>query len=101
MTRCRVRWSSRRPRTRWGLRAIDGAEVSLADGRHLTLLVRSAAGWRNLCRLLTLTHARGRSAIVASHRCRTIIEAQIASSLNRVGSACDGRVRAQRAQRNP
>src|SRR4051812_14675297 len=40
-----------------GLRAIHGAEVSLDDGRHLTLLVRDAAGWRNLCRLLTRAYA--------------------------------------------
>jgi error-prone DNA polymerase len=40
-----------------GLRALHGAEVDLDDGRHLTLLVRDASGWRNLCRLLTLAHA--------------------------------------------
>src|SRR4051812_45861812 len=43
-----------------GLRAIHGAEVSLDDGRHLTLLVRDAAGWRNLCRLLTRAYAETR-----------------------------------------
>ena len=31
-----------------GLRAIHGAEVTLADGRHLTLLVRDATGWRSV-----------------------------------------------------
>ncbi len=30
------------------------------DGRHLTLLVRDARGWRNLCRLLTRAHAHTR-----------------------------------------
>src|SRR5256885_6881736 len=40
-----------------GLRALHGAEVDLDDGRHLTLLVRDARGWRNLCRLLTRAHA--------------------------------------------
>ena len=40
-----------------GLRPIHGAEVSLDDGRHLTLLVASERGWRNLCRLLTIAHA--------------------------------------------
>jgi error-prone DNA polymerase len=44
-----------------GVRAIHGAEVTLADGRHLTLLVRDARGWRNLCRLLTLAHAHTRA----------------------------------------
>ena len=46
-----------------GLRAIHGAEVrsSTTDGtRHLTLLVRDARGWRNLCRLLTRAHAHTR-----------------------------------------
>ena len=40
-----------------GLRAIHGAELDLDDGRHLTLLVRDATGWSNLCRLLTRAHA--------------------------------------------
>ncbi len=43
-----------------GVRAIHGAEIDLSDGRHLTLLVRDARGWRNLCRLLTLAHAHTR-----------------------------------------
>jgi error-prone DNA polymerase len=40
-----------------GLRPIHGAEIDLADGRHLTLLVRDAEGWSNLCRILTRAHA--------------------------------------------
>src|SRR6202789_493640 len=40
-----------------GVRAIHGAEIDLDDGRHLTLLVRDAHGWRNLCRILTHAHA--------------------------------------------
>jgi error-prone DNA polymerase len=43
-----------------GLRPIHGAELSLLDGRHLTLLVASGHGWRNLCRLLTAAHAHTR-----------------------------------------
>ena len=43
-----------------GLRALHGAELDLADGRHLTLLVRDARGWANLCRLLTRAHAATR-----------------------------------------
>ncbi len=43
-----------------GLRAIHGAEVTLHDGRHLTLLVRDEIGWRSLCRLLTRAHAHTR-----------------------------------------
>jgi error-prone DNA polymerase len=43
-----------------GLRALHGAEVDVAGDRHLTLLVRDARGWGNLCRLLTRAHARTR-----------------------------------------
>jgi error-prone DNA polymerase len=43
-----------------GLRPIHGAELSLTDSRHLTLLVATERGWRNLCRLLTLAHAHTR-----------------------------------------
>jgi error-prone DNA polymerase len=44
-----------------GVRAIHGAEIDLDDGRHLTLLVQSARGWSNLCRLLTRAHACSRA----------------------------------------
>ena len=44
-----------------GLHALHGAEIDLDDGRHLTLLVRDAGGWSNLCRLLTLAHADTRA----------------------------------------
>ncbi|HKT44227.1 MAG TPA: PHP domain-containing protein, partial [Gaiellaceae bacterium] len=43
-----------------GVRPITGAEVTLAGGAHVTLLVESAAGYANLCRLLTAAHARTR-----------------------------------------
>jgi error-prone DNA polymerase len=43
-----------------GLRPIHGAEIDLDDGRHLTLLVQDAAGWSNLCRILTHAHAHTR-----------------------------------------
>jgi error-prone DNA polymerase len=43
-----------------GLQAIHGAEIDLDDGRHLTLLVETAAGWSNLSRLLTRAHAHTR-----------------------------------------
>ncbi len=57
-----------------GVRAIHGAEIDLttasgrgapasgcgARGRHITLLVRDEHGWRNLCRIVTLAHARTR-----------------------------------------
>jgi error-prone DNA polymerase len=37
-----------------GIKPILGAEVTLTDGHHLTLLVENATGWHNLCELLTL-----------------------------------------------
>jgi error-prone DNA polymerase len=43
-----------------GMKAIHGAEVTLDDDRHITLLVRDETGWRNLCRLLTKAHAHTR-----------------------------------------
>src|SRR5881296_1193135 len=44
----------------FGLRAITGAEVSLAGGAHVTLLCESQRGYGNLCRILTDGHARTR-----------------------------------------
>src|ERR687886_687697 len=41
----------------FGVRPITGAEVTLARGRHVTLLVESQRGYANLCRLLTAAHA--------------------------------------------
>ncbi|HEY8765850.1 MAG TPA: error-prone DNA polymerase [Dehalococcoidia bacterium] len=46
----------------WGLQPITGAEVTLADGHHLTLLCESQRGYANLCRMLSranLDHERG------------------------------------------
>src|SRR6266853_882152 len=39
-----------------GLQAITGAEVTLGNGSHLTLLAETAQGYANLCRLLTEAH---------------------------------------------
>src|SRR5918996_771722 len=44
----------------FGVRAITGAEVTLTDGNHVTLLVESSRGYANLCRLLTAAHAHTR-----------------------------------------
>ncbi len=47
-----------------GLRPVTGAELTVAlpgaGDAHLTLLVESATGYRNLCRLLTEAHSRTR-----------------------------------------
>ncbi|MBX5474273.1 MAG: error-prone DNA polymerase [Thermoleophilia bacterium] len=45
-----------------GVRPITGAEVTLADGSHVTLLVETPRGYANLCRLLTAAHAGTRPA---------------------------------------
>src|ERR671926_313161 len=44
----------------FGVRAITGAEMTLADGSHVTLLVETPQGYANLCRLLTAAHAHTR-----------------------------------------
>jgi error-prone DNA polymerase len=44
----------------FGVRPITGSEVTLDGGAHVTLLVESAAGYANLCRLLTAAHAHTR-----------------------------------------
>ena len=41
----------------FGVRPLTGAEVTLAGGNHVTLLVESSRGYANLCRLLTAAHA--------------------------------------------
>jgi error-prone DNA polymerase len=40
----------------FGIRAITGAEVTLEDGHHLTLLAATTEGYNNLCRLLSTAH---------------------------------------------
>ncbi len=42
-----------------GLKPIQGAELTLAGGYHLVLLADGPAGYENLCRLLTESHAAG------------------------------------------
>jgi error-prone DNA polymerase len=42
------------------VRPITGAEVTLAGGAHVTLLVESPSGYANLCRLLTAAHKHTR-----------------------------------------
>ena len=44
----------------FGVRAITGAELTLADRSHVTLLVETPKGYANLCRLITATHAHTR-----------------------------------------
>src|ERR687895_1737743 len=44
----------------FGVRPLTGAEATLADGSHVTLLVENQRGYANLCRLLTAAHAHER-----------------------------------------
>ena len=43
-----------------GIQPITGAEVTLSDGSHLTLLARDRTGYRNICRLLTFSRIKDR-----------------------------------------
>src|SRR5690606_37945346 len=40
-----------------GVRPLLGAELTLEDGHHLTLLVEDQTGWHNLCRLISRARA--------------------------------------------
>src|SRR5574341_396753 len=41
-----------------GLQAITGADITLLDGSHVTLLAETSQGYANLCRLITETHLK-------------------------------------------
>jgi error-prone DNA polymerase len=41
----------------YGIKPISGAEITLDDESHLTLLAENRTGYANLCRLLTAAHA--------------------------------------------
>jgi error-prone DNA polymerase len=44
----------------FGVRPITGAELTLADRSHVTVLVETPQGYANLCRLITVAHAQTR-----------------------------------------
>jgi error-prone DNA polymerase len=44
----------------FGVRPITGAELTLADRSHVTVLVETPRGYANLCRLITAAHAHTR-----------------------------------------
>src|ERR687888_1972291 len=44
----------------FGVRPITGAELTLADRSHVTLLVETPRGYANLCRLITAAHSHTR-----------------------------------------
>src|SRR4030042_6772608 len=41
------------------MHGITGAEITLENGYHLTLLAKDGEGYKNLCRLITAAHASG------------------------------------------
>jgi error-prone DNA polymerase len=45
----------------FGVRPITGAELTLADRSHVTVLVETQQGYANLCRLITAAHAHTRA----------------------------------------
>ena len=66
-----------------GIRAIHGAELDLTPvsgrdvrGRHITLLVHDARGWRNLCRIITHAHAHTRDGAGRRERGEPSVELQ-------------------------
>jgi len=44
----------------WGIKPITGAELTLEDGHHLTLLAATSRGYNNLCRLISAAHLAGK-----------------------------------------
>jgi len=44
----------------FGIRPLYGAELTMADGSHLTLLARDRTGYANLCSLITIAHVADR-----------------------------------------
>ena len=47
-----------------GIAPITGAEITLDDGSHLTLLVETHSGYENLCRLLTHAYVHTGHAVI-------------------------------------
>ncbi len=73
----------------YGVRAIHGAEIDVAGlggmggeegvespSGHLTLLVRDEQGWRNLCRIITIAHARTREGSSRRERVEAAVDLQ-------------------------
>src|SRR5438094_1044318 len=85
----------------FGVRPITGAEVTLADGSHVTLLVESAAGYANLCRLLTAAHARTRIPGKERELLEPALEQSALERLNEGLVCLSGCARHGLAMRNP
>jgi len=82
-----------------GVRPITGAEVTLTDGSHVTLLVESARGYANLCRLLTAAHADTR--VRPAEPTEPALDAALLAELNDGLVCLSGCARHGLALRNP
>ena len=82
----------------FGVRPITGAEVTLADRSHVTLLVETAQGYANLCRLLTAAHARTRD---GTELAPPALDATLLAELNEGLVCLSGCARHGLAMRNP
>jgi error-prone DNA polymerase len=65
----------------FGVRPITGAEVTLAGGSHVTLLVESPRGYSNLCRLLTAAHKETRPGTRSRDMARDLVPPALEQSL--------------------
>ena len=84
----------------FGVRPITGSEVTLADGSHVTLLVETAAGYSNLCRLLTAAHAHTRPK-EGAEPLPPALDARLLAELNEGLVCLSGCARHGLAVRNP
>jgi error-prone DNA polymerase len=83
----------------FGVRPITGAEVTLADGSHVTLLVENAQGYANLCRLLTAAHAHTRDRL--AEPTPPALDAEVLAELNEGLVCLSGCARHGLALRSP
>jgi error-prone DNA polymerase len=84
----------------FGVRPITGAEVTLTDGSHVTLLVETPEGYGNLCRLLTAAHAGTRPKEGAEPLAPSV-DAALVAELNSGLVCLSGCARHGLAVRNP
>ena len=84
----------------FGVRPLTGSEVTLADGSHVTLLVETAAGYSNLCRLLTAAHAHTRPK-EGAEPLPPALDARLLAELNEGLVCLSGCARHGLAVRNP
>src|SRR5947209_3347794 len=85
----------------FGVRPITGAEVTLADRSHVTLLVESPQGYANLCRLLTAAHAHTRPPGRESELLEPALDPKLLAELNEGLVCLSGCARHGLAVRHP